>query len=375
MINLSTPNKEMLAELKSDYSKANYWIEKKTGGGKKVEELKMKLMRDYYRTGKTQVSEPIEYISPNANRWLFFFRTQKVGDYIVPMSVGFCYYETYGSIGAFMLTGSKSVVEKDGVTIFPSHFFQRLDEKLGLGIRSREVVMRFMEMIDNMVIQYKGDSDKRRDEVEVSFFDSVWRGRLREGDRHFIELSTFIPHKNLSSRKQLEKARKLQEVQKSHVPNTRETDLEQLEHGDAEAWVSRLLDNVNGGTIQNHVTKSYFYLYNLTELVGEQVGIKVDAETFDGLLEAEARGEHRMGMIKTIYQLSYDLLDDDEFGAKVHAFIFLVLRKFGYTGSSDDLLRHHEAAVKKYLEWLDKRKESFNRQFKRNHGVRKEGRK
>lgn len=365
MINLSTPNEQMLAELKDDYRRADYWIMKKVGGRKKLDELQSQLMADYYRTGKVQVSDPIEYNSPNGNRWLLFVRTQKVGEYISPTPMGFCYYETLGSLGAFMLMGSKSITENDGVVIFPSHFFLRLDEKLGLGIRSREVVKRFVELIDNMIIQYKGDSDKRQDEVEVSFFDSVWRGRLRNGDRHFIELSTFIPHSHLSSKQQLDKAKKLQEAQLSHITHSKETDLLQLEEGDAEAWVKSLIRDVNETRVQDHVTGAYFYLYNLTKLVGEEVGIEVTPETFDRLLLSEARGEHRLGIIKTIYQLAYSLLADDEFGVRVHSCIFVVLRKFGYTGSVEDLSEHHEVAVKKYLEWLNIRKGNFEKQFKR----------
>lgn len=365
MIKLSTPNEQMLAELKDDYRRADYWIMKKAGGKKKLDELQNQLMYDYYRTGKTQVSEPIEYNSPNGNRWLLFVRTQKVGEYITPTPMGFCYYETLGSIGAFMLMGTKSVAEIDGVVIFPSHFFLRLDEKLGLGIRSREVVKRFVEMIDNMIIQYKGDSEKRQDEVEVSFFDSVWRGRLRNGDRHFIELSTFIPHSHLSSKKQLEKAKELQEAQLSHITHSKETDLKQLEEGDAEAWVKNLIRDVNETRVRDHVTGAYFYIYNLTELVGKEVGIEVTPEVFDELLLSEARGEHRLGIIKTIYYLAYDLFSDDEFGTNVHACIFVTLRKLGYTGTVEDLSEHHEVAVKKYLEWLDKRKDAFKKQFKR----------
>ena len=52
MINLSTPNKEMLAELKEDYRRADYWIKKTVGGEKKLQELCMQLLQEYYKTGK-----------------------------------------------------------------------------------------------------------------------------------------------------------------------------------------------------------------------------------------------------------------------------------------------------------------------------------
>ena len=65
MINLSTPSKELLDELLSDYKKADYWLTKQLGGLKKQKELGDNLCLKCLKECKElAVSEPVEYISP-----------------------------------------------------------------------------------------------------------------------------------------------------------------------------------------------------------------------------------------------------------------------------------------------------------------------
>lgn len=365
MINISTPNKELLAELNSDYEKLGYWIKKSVGSEKRLSELKNKLVKSYRKTGKNQTSEPIEYISPNGNRWYGYYRTFNIGGIAYAHSAGFCYYETYGSIGAFVPISSKSIQGCDGVVIFPSHFFLRLSQRLGVGVRSREVVKRFLEMLDNMVIQYKGDSNLRKDEVEVSFSDSVWRGHWRKGDSSVIELNTFLKHSELS-KSQNDKAVDLQNKQMTYIPRSKETDFQRLMTGGAESWVNELLDNVNDKKgVFDLVSSAYYNYYNTTHFTGEEVGIKVTAENFDELLKAESRGENHLGMVKFIYEHAYGLIPEYEFFNKVFASVFVVLRKLGYKGTTDDLQPHFEIGVKRFSKWKEEMRELFNNKFKR----------
>lgn len=365
MINLSTPNKELLKELNADYAKLGYWMKKKVGGEWKLAELQDKLMKDYYRTGEVQTSEPIEYISANGNRWYGYYKTVKIGGMVCPNSVGFCYYETYGSIGAFVPVSNKSIQGCDGCVIFPSHFFLRLSQRLGVGVRSREVVKRFLEMLDNMVIQYKGDSELRKDEVEVSFSGSVWRGHWREGDSSVIELNTFLKHSELT-KSQNAKAVDLQNKQNTYIPRSKETDLHRLMTGDAEAWVNELLDEVKDQKgVYDLVVSAYFNYYNFTYFVAEEIGMKMTAELFDGLLKEESRGENRLGMVKFIYEHAYGLIDEEELPYRTFAHVFVVLRKLGYDGTIDDLEPHFKIAVEKFAEWKNEIREKFNAKFKK----------
>ena len=365
MINLSTPNKELIQELNADYEKLGYWMKKKIGGEKKLSQLQNELVRQYHLTGKVQTSEPIEYISANGNKWYGYYKTVKIGGIIYPNSMGFCYYETYGSIGAFVPISNKSIEGVDGVVIFTSHFFLRLSQRLGVGVRSREVVKRFLEMLDNMVIQYNGDSDKRKDEVEVSFSGSVWRGYWRHGDSNVVVLNTFLKHVELPSR-QKDKAVELQNVQATYTPRSKETDYQRISYGGAESWVNELLENVNSNkNVFEFASIAYFNYYNTTWFTAKEVGMELTADMFDNLLRAESRGENRLGMIRFIFEHAYEEIPEDEFFPRVQACVFVVLRKLGYTGSVDDLHPHFIEGVKKFSEWTEQRREKFNKQFKK----------
>lgn len=365
MINLSTANQELIKELNQDYEKLGYWMKKKIGGDKKLAMLQQKLIRQYHATGKTQTSEPIEYISSNGNKWYGYYRTFKIGGMVFANSAGFCYYETYGSIGAFVPMSNKSIEGVDGVVIFPSHFFLRLSQRLGVGVRSREVVKRFLEMLDNMVFQYKGDSDKRKDEVEVSICDSVWRGHWKNGDSNVVELNTFLKHIELSN-KDRRKAEDLQNYQYTHIPRSKETDYQRLISGDAESWVKELLDNVNDKkSVCDLAVSAYFNYYNTTHFVAEEVGIKLTPEDFDGLLRAESRYENRLGMIKFIYEHAYELINEENFFTAWLSHVFVVLRALGYEGSVVELKPHFVKGVERFTEWKNEYRNKFNEKFKK----------
>ena len=365
MINLSTPNEELLKELDSDYRKLGYWMEKKVGGQRKKQELQDNLVKKYLLTGKVQTSNPLEYISTNGNKWYGYYKTFNIGGIPLANSIGFIYYETYGSIGAFVPISSKSVQGCDGVVVFPSHFFLRLSQRLGVGVRSREVIKRFLDIIDNMVIEYKGDSDKRKDEVEVSFSDSVWRGYWKNGDPRVVVLNTFLKHTELSETNK-RKAKALQNCQNNYIPRSKETDFHRLMYGDAEKWVNELLNNVDSeNKIFDLATSAYFNYFNSAHFTAEEVGMNLTAEDFDGLLRAESRGENNLGMIRFIYEHAYELIPEDKFWNTAQAAIFVVLRKLGYKGSIDDMHPHFVEAVKKFAEWKEEGRKRFKEHLKK----------
>lgn len=201
MITLNTPDDALLQELWSDYDKADYWLTKKLGGIKKQEELGNQQARQCMLSGKDfMVSDYVEYISPKGNRWLCAVETRKcdVGYYSTPLC--FCYYETYGSVGAFL------PVHREGTgvqccTIFTSHFFLRLCDRLGLKCRSREMVARFFELIVGMLMSSSEDYSGKL-KVDVAFPGSIGRGVYRDKDMRIAEIRTFLKVTELN-RKQL----------------------------------------------------------------------------------------------------------------------------------------------------------------------------
>ena len=213
MINLSTPNKQLVEELKADYRKADYWLTKKLGGEKKQREEEHRLVRKCLREKiDFATSDPIEYKSPNGNRWYIYIKAQRFTETIAhPAVQAFCYYETLGSIGAFVpFFDNKEYAEVDGCGIFTSHFFLRMSERLGIGARSRDMVKKFIEYIRFFYVDFKGKGKHADEEFDVYLQGALGRGKCRATDGSIYEVNTFIPENMLfaSQRKVYEELKK-----------------------------------------------------------------------------------------------------------------------------------------------------------------------
>ena len=204
MINLSTPSKELLDELLSDYKKADYWLTKQLGGLKKQKELGDNLCLKCMKECKElAVSEPVEYISPKGNRWFMYVSARRYKDHFYTTPLGFCYYETYGSVGAFVPTqcGSENA---NACVIFTSHFFLRMCSRLNIKVRSRDMVKRFVEYMAGMVLSYRGEGTHAKHEVDVRLPASIGRGRMRDDCNKVIEINTFLKDTELTRKQQKE---------------------------------------------------------------------------------------------------------------------------------------------------------------------------
>lgn len=204
MINLSTPSKELLDELLSDYKKADYWLTKQLGGLKKQKELGDNLCLKCLKECKEfEVSEPVEYISPKGNRWFMYVSARRYKDHFYTTPLGFCYYETYGSVGAFVPTqcGSENA---NACVIFTSHFFLRMCSRLNIKVRSRDMVKRFVEYMAGMVLSYRGEGTHAKHEVDVRLPASIGRGRMRDDCDKVIEINTFLKDTELTRKQQKE---------------------------------------------------------------------------------------------------------------------------------------------------------------------------
>lgn len=204
MINLSKPSKELLDELLSDYKKADYWLTKQLGGLKKQKELGDNLCLKCLKECKElAVSEPVEYISPKGNRWFMYVSARRYKDHFYTTPLGFCYYETYGSVGAFVPTqcGSENA---NACVIFTSHFFLRMCSRLNIKVRSRDMVKRFVEYMAGMVLSYRGEGTHAKHEVDVRLPASIGRGRMRDDCNKVIEINTFLKDTELTRKQQKE---------------------------------------------------------------------------------------------------------------------------------------------------------------------------
>lgn len=214
MINLSTPNKELLEELKSDFARADYWLTKKLGGEKKQRQEEHRLVNECIRKNKRFVTgDPVEYISPKGNRWYVWLKAERITDRMAHPSVqAFCYYETIGSIGAFVpFFGGDDEPEVNGCAIFTSHFFGRMSERLNIGVRSREMVKRFIEYIRFFYGDTKTGGCHAKKEIDVYLSGALGRGKCRTESGNIYEVNTFLPENmlNTSQREVYDRLRKV----------------------------------------------------------------------------------------------------------------------------------------------------------------------
>lgn len=204
MINLSTTSDILMKEMEADYKKAVFWMKKFYHGEKGYERMRDTLLMKCMNTRQNQSSETIEYKSANGNRWIVFeYATYypEVGTSNC-MPYAFCYYETYASIGAFV-PGFSPDKYNNGMTscvIYTSHFFERFCERLGLKIRSREMVKRFVECVPQQFFTFETPKAGEQAKFNVRLPGSVGRGFKREDKYNIFEVRTFLTDKQLSNK-------------------------------------------------------------------------------------------------------------------------------------------------------------------------------
>ena len=214
MINFATPHKQIVRELFDEERKAFFWLRKKNHGDKGYEAMRDKLLQKSRVTQKTQISDVVEYISPTGNRWMVFECCQyhERANMSNTTPVAFCYYETYGSVGAYLIgRGMYDGKDKqDCVIHFTNHFFLRFCQRLGVEMRSRWMVQRFCEVITGYLFGANGVDEQGRVKIDVRLPASIGRGVMLK-DAPIIEIRTYLTDKELTN-KQLRETQKLREA-------------------------------------------------------------------------------------------------------------------------------------------------------------------
>lgn len=217
MVTLSTPANEMVKELLEEKEKALYWFLKHFHGEKGYDKMVDALEQKAWIEEKTCISDIVEYISKKGNRWMLFeaARYYPKAKKAKPSFVSFCYYETYGSVGAFLIGYDQmdTKLEMPFVVIYTSHFFLRFCQRLGVEMRSRWMVQKFCEAIPGYLIYpYNDKKANGLTPIDVRLPGSLGRGFARmEGDNTIIEIRTYLTDPELSRKqlKETEEVRKL----------------------------------------------------------------------------------------------------------------------------------------------------------------------
>lgn len=218
MITVTTATDEILKVLRTEEPRALYWLKKMFHGERGYSKMQNDLIEKAMRERKDTRSDVFDYISAAGNRWMVFEHCRYHADihFAHTTPIAFCYYETYGSVGAF-IAGHPQYNELHGAkgVLFTDHFFLRFCQRLGVEMRSRWMVQRFLAIIPGILFQATGEKDQYgRMKVDCRFPGSIGRGIIRK-DGPLIEIRTFLTDRELS-RKQLRDTKTLREIGDRH---------------------------------------------------------------------------------------------------------------------------------------------------------------
>ena len=292
MINLSTPSKELLDELLSDYKKADYWLTKQLGGLKKQKELGDNLCLKCLKEGKElAVSEPVEYISPKGNRWFMYVSARRYKDHFYTTPLGFCYYETYGSVGAFVPTqcGSENA---NACVIFTSHFFLRMCSRLNIKVRSRDMVKRFVEYMAGMVLSYRWEGSHAKHEVDVRLPASIGRGRMRDDCDKVIEINTFLKDTELT-RKQQKETKALRECASKVILQPAEQLKMRIKAGDDSVF-DDIRKNFDAMKIDPRILDWAYTIHDTAKNIADRLSLNFFVGKLESIMSIDANNEQIM---------------------------------------------------------------------------------
>ena len=211
MITLQSTPAQIRKELDQDEKRANYWFIKQHHGEKGYNQWRMEQCRKLWNsTEKELFSEPVEYNSPNGNRWLAYEHTSRDGQGGC-YTFNYCvmYYETVGSVGAYVrMDAEDRTLGKTipGCIHFTPHFFQRFAERLGLEYRSRAMMLRFIQLAHHHILKDKPTRDGYKNkEIVMRYPASYAFGTMRDVDGYrMVTVRTFMPTTMMTPKKKRE---------------------------------------------------------------------------------------------------------------------------------------------------------------------------
>lgn len=335
MINLSTPSQELLNELWSDYKKADYWLTKKLGGIMKQKEIGDSLCYEcIYQKKDLAVSEPTEYISPNGNRWLMYVVARRYDDHFYTTPMGFCYYETYGSIGAFVPTQCGEASKLNGCIIFTSHFFLRLCDRLGIKARSRAMVKRFIEYIAGMVVSYRGEGTHAKHEVDVRLPASIGRGRLRDDSPRVVEINTFLKDTELTS-KQKEETKLLRESASKVDLRTSEYLKLREKSGDIKGVINHVTSNLLSIGFKKEQLDIISNIPVVAKSLCDRMNLKLDADSVRAYYENESK--NRTELSERISVILDTTSTEEDINTAFWNAVYITIKKFNPNVKKEDI--------------------------------------
>lgn len=209
MLNALSKPKQVREELEQDWEGAQYWFHKKMGGEKKLTSLAMAMYNKAKHTKIDQCSEPVEWESKNGNKWCIFLviKFYEKANYPFPHLMGFCYYKTAASIGAFMPICSAAPNGKraESYTLhYTDHFFLRLADRAKIKADSPENIKGFIQFVYSSFVminpEINGGKSKHGNDADIIVKlpgSYGFGGIIEEDDAIMFKVNSFLLESNL----------------------------------------------------------------------------------------------------------------------------------------------------------------------------------
>lgn len=215
-LSLSSTNEELLSTMMQEGKSVEYWHKKHYGGPVKYDKWQDEQLAKVQKlpAGEELIGEMVDYHSlTTGNRWKSFEVTSCYGKgNAFTRMFRFCYWDTYGSVGAFYkCTNDKG---KNNLLVFPSHFFLRYADRMGIKHRDAALVCEFFNQNHTFAIEMSVDPDENgRRQFIIAAKEGVCYGFARtpiETHEDFCErdnvyeVRTFLRYEQLNSRQRKE---------------------------------------------------------------------------------------------------------------------------------------------------------------------------
>lgn len=205
MITRYTPPIEMIDEFRKDREKARYWFRRMMDKTRYNSKNFKNFKSSYLSSDKDLRSVPIEYHSPQyGNHWLMWWRFISTGYQIMPQIKDYqvCYQLTEPYMTIILPTKIFSTETfMRGVTIFTSHVFLRMHERLGVDMSDRKLVIRnFVEQVMCGCVDIRSPRPGEKHMQAICRIPGSWlRGHIIYiGDSYLCQFNTFYTDKDLT---------------------------------------------------------------------------------------------------------------------------------------------------------------------------------
>lgn len=205
-VNLSTPTADIIATMREEMPKAQYFFRKQFGGKQKCLKAEDELLDKALAEEHDQMTDMSYYISPVGNRWICYTHVVYYprAKYAHAFRYSFIYYETMASCGAFFPSYSprqtkdglvKPKGQPDEVLIFTDHFFYQMSERTGKEYRSKDLIREFIST--KMEHAMTADEDG---EIIAKFTGGHGFGKELEREPRRLEVRTYLTDKQLNNK-------------------------------------------------------------------------------------------------------------------------------------------------------------------------------